>query len=187
MMAWAEEKRNLNASGVVFETTCLARMDVCTTLYFGDCQCSNVGVGIAHFGDASYYPQSGFFRNGRRLFCVQNALKSVGRHFWAMLLRSDIDNFGRESKYNMYLLFMRYRPPAPEPSHGWAFPITAFLNGATPIVHLWRIQRAVRRWLTRRWEGRSLALMMSSDLRLGGASGLALLPPDLVRQHILDC
>jgi hypothetical protein len=158
-------------------------MDGCPTAYFGDCQCSNAGVVMAHFGDASHYPRSGFFRKGRRLFCVQKTPALVGRHFWATLLRSDVDNFGTVS--NMYLLFMRYRPPAPEPSHGWAFPITAFLNGATPIVHVWRIQRAVRQWLRRKWEERALAVMMMSHVRLGALSGLALVPSDVIRLNVI--
>ena len=80
---------------------------------------------------------------------------------------------------------MRYRPPAPEPSHGWSFPVTAFLNGGTPIVHVWRMQRAVRRWLRRKWEERALAVMMVSHVRLGALSDLALLPSDVIHQNVL--
>ena len=164
-------------------------MDGCPMEYFGDCQCSNVGVVMAHFGDASQYPQCGFFRKGRRLFCVQKTPAWVrGRHFWATLLRSDVDNFGpcfHVIMPNVYLLFMTYRPPAPEPSHGWSFPVTAFLNGGTPIVHVWRIQRAVRQWLRRKWEERALAVMMVSHARLGALSGLALVPSDVIHRNVL--
>ena len=163
-------------------------MDGCPTVYFGDCQCSNVGVVMAHIGDASLYAQCGFFRKGRRLFCVQKTPAWLGRHFWATLLRSDVDNFGpclHVTMSTMYLLFMRYRPPAPEPSRCWAFPIPAFLHGVTPIVHVWRIQRAVRQWLRRKWEERALAVMMVSHVRLGALSGLALLPSDVIHQNVL--
>ena len=160
-------------------------MDGCPAVYFGDCQCSNVGVVMAHFGDASLYTQCGFFRKGRRLFCVQKTSALVGRHFWATLLRSDVDNFGADSECKMFFLFMRYRPPAPEPSRCWAFPIPAFLHGVTPIVHVWRMQRAVRRWLRRKWEERALAVMMVSHVRLGALSGLALVPSDVIRLNVL--
>jgi hypothetical protein len=63
--------------------------------------------------------------------------------------------------------------------------IPPVLRGVTPIVHLWRIQRAVRNFLARRYQARTLALMMGLHERLGDLSLISTLPEDVLRCKVV--
>jgi hypothetical protein len=69
---------------------------------------------------------------------------------------------------------------------GLPFPMMAgvcFPSRRASSVYIWRIQRAMRRFLTltRKWEGRALAVMMALHSRLGGQSCLNHLPDDVLQ------
>jgi hypothetical protein len=155
-------------------------MELCPDEWFGVCQCSTEGMEMLHLGEASYYPSLGFYRCGRRLFCIHSFCRA-GRHFWPKVLQAltdlEVETLLPDGTQHMFFLNMR--------THGMQFPLRPALRGIVPIIFLWRIQRAVRKWLDHRREVRSLTLMMVSHARLGEESELALLPVDLIRQNIL--
>ena len=65
---------------------------------------------------------------------------------------------------------------------GMMVPMLSTVGEITPIVHVWRIQRAARRYIRRRLEERALAVAMSAHQRLGADSGLlAEIPCDIFR------
>ena len=133
---------------------------------------------MMHNGGVSFYPKAGMFRHGR-MFCS-------ARH------RRYDDSFWREfvvlspkitTQYMAYLDGEVYRllKIVHVPGLKAFISITPDICTITPVVHVWRIQRAIRRFLKRRFEQRALALCMCYHARLGsGAGTMTCLPPDIL-------
>lgn len=136
---------------------------------------------MMHGNNASYYPSLGFFSTGRRLLHVASC--RFGGHFWHAVIStpSRFSNMtvASDKILRVYHLILDFDMDG---GRGVAYSrIPHTLRAATPIVHLWRIQRAVRRFLADRFQRRALALMMAFHARLGAGSLLAALPEDLIR------
>ena len=137
-----------------------------------------------HGPDASYYPKLGFFRFGRRIYNVASC--RFGGHFWHAVVNTPAHFSGVTVAVDrvlvLYHLLIDFEAGD---GRGVAYSrIPPVLRGVTPIVHLWRIQRAVRRFLARRFQARSLALMMALHDRLGALSLIGTLPEDVIRHNI---
>jgi len=164
----------------------------CTSVWHGSCTCTDIAydsdLKMLHHADVSYYPNAGFFRVGRRLYSARS-MNSMGYHFWLYLVETasypGIMSLYSDSKLHAYFMLLRAPPGQDDEICGVQFYIRATLSGLMPIVHVWRIQRAMRGWLRRRWEKRALATMMAWHVRLGDSSVMASLPSDVIRQDIL--
>lgn len=154
-------------------------MDGCPHANVLHCLCRQARM--MHGPTASYYPELGFFRVDRCLFHVASC--RFGGHFWHAVVNIPSSFSGLvvapDKVLLLYHLILDFEV---EDGRGVAYcRIPHVLRGATPMVHLWRIQRAVRKFLARRFQTRALALMMAFHDRLGVDSLLNTLPEDLLR------
>ena len=150
------------------------------------CRCpKNVNASV-HSADASYYPRACLFRMGRRLFHVRMFDKGLGRHFWEMVVHNSPGLCSRtlypDRLYHVQSLCFKLNAPV---RGGAAVPMQWNIAGVSLVVHMWRIQRAVRAHLRRRWEKRALAVAMAAHHRLGQDSLLAAYPTELLRALLL--
>lgn len=160
------------------------------------CMCFVRQMEIAHHGNVTYYPHAGWLRVGRRLF----RLKYIGRHgqhFWDWLVRlpavtgvvktrklpnacfiscntTQIQDFNELTLWGGVDFLTFSGCP-------WLSISNLGDNLRSPIVLIWRIQRAIRRFLKRRFEERALAWMMGSHARLCGTAGMTDIPEDISR------
>ena len=137
---------------------------------------------MIHHNNSSYYPKAGFFRDGRTLYDVR--VYVLGWHFWHTLVHLP-PGFSL-SKYTyatekMYYLTLRFEGQGNARS-GVMLMANPTLRGVSPVVHIWRIQKAVREYLRRKkFEQRALAVMMGVHIRMGILCPFAGLPVDVVR------
>ena len=156
-----------------------------------------------------------YFRMGRRLFCVRLFHGMFGRNFWETVTKANIFmeddgryappsyyyNYHHKILHNSSCILVLTRNNN-EITYCTATPV---VRCATPIVHLWRIQRAVRRFIEERRSRmrmmRLVAVAMAFHSRLGGGtaaaaagvlttavgSPLAVLPVDLFVNHCCCC
>ena len=130
-------------------------------------------MSMTHVRDTSYYPKAGMFREGRRMYSVrplklsdsvwcgyvERGAKIIITHtreflFESIVITSDV--FDGQS-------LLRFVNPT--------------LQGVYLAIHVWRIQRATRRFLSAR---RALAMAMGLHARLGQQCAFACLPADLL-------
>ena len=152
------------------------------------CRCNAHGMDMVHAGELSYYPKAGMLRKGRMLYCVRVRILDFGWCFWRDLVMMpptvvsfrDVQSDPNRHRYTWTLHFLRHYP-----FDGLSLHVDFTFKGKTPVVHIWRIQRAMRRFLRRRFEQRSLAVLMGSHERLGCGCVFADLSHDLICQSIL--
>lgn len=147
---------------------------------FGLCQCREESPMI-HHGNASFYPKSGCFRVGRILFTARSI--RMGRHFWDLFIHlppgteRHISPHPLHTAYQIRLIAgedgmsIIFEPHLPSP--------TLSIRRVMPMIFVWRIQRAIRSFLRRRWE--ALAMMMALHPRLGLHSPLAGVPGEVLK------
>jgi hypothetical protein len=115
-------------------------------------------------------------------------MRFMGRHFWPFLVdshsRPGAMYISGDPVLHAFFIVLRGLDQR-NLFNGVQFYSCSTVSGLTPMTHVWRIQRAMRGWLRRRWEKRALAIMMAWHVRLGGASALVTLPCDVMRQNIL--
>ena len=146
----------------------------CPTTDHTFCRC--ITDRMIHHNNSSYYPKAGFFRDGRTLFDVR---------VYAFTLVHLPPGFSL-SKYTyatekMYYLTLRFEGQGSGRSGAMLMASPTF-RGVSPVVHIWRIQKAVREYLRRKnFEQRALAVMMGVHIRLGISCPFAALPVDVVR------
>jgi hypothetical protein len=58
-------------------------------------------------------------------------------------------------------------------------------KGVSLVVHVRRAQRAIKRFLRRKWEERALIVMLATHARLGAGSVLGRLHPDVLAAILL--
>ena len=130
---------------------------------------------MMHNGDVSFYPKAGMFRLGRSLCNARN--NQYDDRFWRELATSSPLLAFRRGRYIHYRLLKIVHAPGLEAS----VIITPTIGAITPVVHVWRIQRAVRRFLKLRLEQKAFAVTMCYHKRLGsGSCAIACLPPDVL-------
>ena len=139
---------------------------------------------MIHGDGVSYYPKSGMIRLGRMLFEFRRY--KVSDRYWREFIEMSPTITcvcGRQDS----LPFMGH-------DVFWKTCKISYISGTTgtlhvrpssrtaiPVTLIWRAQRAVKRFLKRRFEQRALALCMSHHTRLGsGACTMACLPPDIL-------
>ena len=125
-------------------------------------------------GGMTYYPQAGCLRIKRKLYNVRSFGGCFGKHFWeTIVLKRGYDTrIGALPwpKHGVIYLSIIVQLPGETPS--MMVPMLSTVGGITPIVHVWRIQRAARRYIRRRFEERALAAAMATHPRLGAKSGM---------------
>ena len=126
---------------------------------------------------------------GRTLFNARD-LGYQGYHFWEHLIKkvdlaSSIERYSgiHTHHYHGYLASFSVPNQFENGSGlGWLCVIMhlkATMCHVSPAVHVWRIQRMVRRFLQRRYEERVTAMLMGSNARLGKNSCLDGLPSEI--------
>lgn len=146
------------------------------------CRCPKDARAGLYSPDASYYPRACLFRVGRRLFDVRMFDQGLGKHFWETVVHHPrTRTLYPDRLYHQQILCVKLHTPV---RAGAAVPMQQrSLAGVSLAVHVWRIQRAMRAHLQRRWESRALALAMAGHHRLGRDSLLAAYPTELL--HVL--
>lgn len=158
-----------------------------------ECKCNTCHLSLTHHKDVAYYPKAGWLRMGRRLFRLR-WVGAHGQHFWDCLVRLSpaigMVNTTKEFKA-CYVSFTTVLIQDTSRKAAWGgvdflhigiWPWMGVDGIVSPIVLVWRIQRAVRRFLKRRFEERALAWMMGSLTRLCGTAGMADIPEDISRR-----
>ena len=142
---------------------------------------------MIHGPENTIYPKAGLLRTGRSLYNVRALLKGEGMRYLELFVSKTCDRIvsvmdrvlGDECW--IYTLIGR---EVGEQNRAY-FCVRRNLKTPPVIVHVWRIQRAIRCYLERRRRGRLLAVMMGLHSRLGRECALALLPADVVRMNIV--
>jgi hypothetical protein len=141
------------------------------------CRCTIDPYKIVHGTDATFYPKAMCFRVGRNLYTIRLFCNYITSHMAEAMIKKQ--NCTREIFIRDCTHFTNIRTGLPYPMMaGVCFP-----SRRASSVYIWRIQRAMRRFLTltRKWEGRALAVMMALHSRLGGQSCLNHLPDDVLQ------
>jgi hypothetical protein len=152
------------------------------------CRCDIKTPAMTDGEGTTYYPKAGCLRFHRRLYNVRSFCDCFGKHFWEMLVSKrgdggDITILPWARHRIVYLAIVR----VDDGTAGMMVPMLSTVGKITPIVHVWRIQRAARRYIRRRLEERALAVAMSVHRRLGADSGLlAEIPCDIFRLILMS-
>ena len=142
---------------------------------------------MIHAGNTSYYPKAGMFREGRGMYSVfprtlpdSNWRLYVERGARVLISRNEFIPVDGDSIWT--IVRTSYSDGWPTLQH-----VRPTLRGIYLAIHIWRIQRAMRRFLRWKFEQRALALAMGQHARLGGQlCAYACLPADLLRHVILS-
>jgi hypothetical protein len=169
-------------------------MSMCTAMHWCECRCKALRdgaiFGMYHTEAATYYPCLGMFREGRRL--IPNVgCWWIGQHAWHTIVHLPESNGltsrvfeknGITKTYEMKVKFHRVIDGQVESWIYWMKMNPIMKNGRFIMGYLWRIQRAVRRFLQRRrWARQArVAVGMALNPRLGSKSLLHGLPAELV-------
>lgn len=131
-----------------------------------DCRCRCTGR-IITVGDTTYYPRFCCLKIGRQLFGYWGRR---GPHYWEFVLQHGGLWIWTDKSHRLYELDVS-RTVAPTPGmiqiRREILPLPHLFRGVTIVVHVWRIQRAVRAFLTRRNRERVVAFAMAWHSRLG--------------------
>ena len=144
-------------------------MHACTSFSPLHCRCDIKQVAMTDGEGTTYYPKAGCLRIQRKLYNIRSFCDCFGRHFWNMLVlnRGDgtqITTLPWARHHATYLAInMRFQ----DETGGMLVPMLSTVGEIAPIVHVWRIQRAARRYIRRRFEARALAVAMAAHPRLG--------------------
>ena len=154
----------------------------CPRVYIGECRCQR-GAYLIASEDSAFYPKAGMYRMGRYMFKVRMQMH-MGEHFWHWLVHKppgvrSVVAFPH-TEYHNYTIAM-ILDPFPCSTSGTFRTVmmnvdTLILGISIPVL-VWRIQRAIRRFLRERLDAKLLALAMASHARLG--VGSPWLPTDL--------
>jgi hypothetical protein len=137
---------------------------------------------MMHNGDVSLYPKAGLFRLGRTLYNVRNVSISDSQWYgfllggpkivWTMPSWSVVPVDGDCVWILLRVYFAQNEPGI--------IHLRPTIKGVFPAIHVWRIQRVIRRFLRRCFERRALAMVMGLHERLGQECVFASLSEDLV-------
>jgi hypothetical protein len=124
---------------------------------------------------ATYYPRCKLLRVENQLFSLQST--RIGRHALQMLVHALSSSFSYtlvSGLYNRIYLGFLYRDSVTRSIGHSQFTcgVEYLHHGVMLVVHVRRVQRAARRYMRCKWEGRALAVMMASHARLGLGSTL---------------
>ena len=152
----------------------------CPAEDIGLCRCKQ-DLKIFHSKDASYYPKAGFFRIGRKLYNGRRV--GAGRHFWEGFISNHawvIKAFVRFCGEHQFCLYAAIQNR--EVVMDVIMTVNAMINRLPPVMHVWRIQRQMRRFLQCKAEieQRRLTALMALHPRLGCQSRVACLPEDVL-------
>ena len=151
------------------------------------CRCSKDMDDIMHSADASYYPRAGCFRLGGRMFTARGYDAMFGRHLLETIVHaprgfSTRGIFTDVANHEMFLSIKVGTANGVGSRVGMFIPIYSTRKNGTAnfAVHIWRIQRAIRNHLRRKYEARALAVCMGWHERLGKHSCFADVPAELM-------
>ena len=161
-----------------------SKMQACMAFSPLHCRCDIKKPAMWDGEGMTYYPKAGCLRFHRKLYNVRSFCDCFGKHFWETL----VSRRGDGTKITMLLwprhhtTYLAIRVRVQADTTGMMVPMLSTVGEITPIVHVWRIQRAARRYIRRRVEERALAAAMAAHPRLGANSGLlAEIPCDIFR------
>ena len=135
---------------------------------------------MIHAGDVTYYPKARLMRHGLTLYNWRHM--RLSDWFWyefmetkskVVCVKLQVDPDHRDCFY-MVIKFS-----AKPGEHATVFCSPSF-SGVSPVIYVWRIQRAMRRFLTSRREQQGLALAMGLHARLGLDCPINCLSSDLL-------
>ena len=121
---------------------------------------------MIHTGNVTYYPKAGLMRHGKTLYDWRHMLLS--NWFWREFIDSkpnvvhtklQVDSLLRDCFF--IIIKISARPATPATVY-----VSPLFRGVLPVIYVWRIQRAMRRFLTSRREQQGLALAMGLHARL---------------------
>lgn len=139
-----------------------------------------------HTQDASFYPKSALFRQGRSLYNWRHL--GVSESFWNKTLdkckndvRIQINIYIDDINRDWFLSILKFSF-----ANGLEgrFYLGPRFNVVFPMFFIWKIQRAMRRFLRKRFEERAVAVMMCLHSRLGQVSELACLHEDTLQSVV---
>ena len=117
------------------------------------------------------------------MFDIRVLLKGVGIHYMEEFLSKPCPRLVglMEDKGGMYIYI-----GVEEGEHSRTyFCVKRDFKTPPVIVHVWRIQRALRGYLKRRQRAKQLAVLMGLHSRLGGQSLIACMPVDVLVMKVL--
>ena len=154
--------------------------DACPASDIGLCKCK-LNLKMLHHDAFSFYPKAMCFRVGRQLYSVRRL--AVGKHFWEVFLsnqtnltRTSVQRIGEDSLRTLYSTIKQ-----DEYVRTVVMTVKLSMYGLPPVMHIWSIQRQMRRFL----QHRKVAVMMALHARLGVHSLLACLPEDVIMEIII--
>jgi hypothetical protein len=142
---------------------------------------------MIHGAENTIYPKAGLFRTGRNLYDIRVLLKGVGVRFFEPFVSKPCDRItgvGGRFWRDEYWIHTYIGVEAGEQSRTY-FSVKRDLGTPPVVVHVWRIQRAIRDYLERRRRARRLAVLMDLHSRLGRECLLARVPVDVVEMNIV--
>ena len=135
--------------------------------------------------DTRFYPKAGCFSYGRQLYSVRRI--GAGKHFWEALIsnktgviHSHLRHSGKDRLRTLYCTIKHE-----EGVRDIIMTVKLNMYGLPPIMHIWGIQRQMRRFLQHRFEKRSVAVLMALHARLGCNSLLGCLPEDVIVEFLI--
>ena len=163
---------------------CANKMQTCMAFSPLHCRCNIKKPAMTDGEGTTYYPKAGCLRFHRKLYNVRSFCDCFGQHFWEMLVsrRGDGTQITMLPWPRHHITYLAINVRVHHETAGMMVPMLSTVGEITPIVHVWRIQRAARRYIRRRVEERALAAAMAAHPRLGANSGLlAEIPCDIFR------
>ena len=154
--------------------------EICPAEDIGLCRCKQ-GLEMLHHEDASYYPKAGCFRIGRKLYNARWI--GAGRHYWKQFILTpnwvvkSSFKVGVQHQFRFHGIIV-----SGAKTLNVIMPVKAMLYNLPPVMHIWRIQRQIRRFLAHKLNlnNRLVAVMMALHPLLGCQSPLCL-PEDVLR------
>jgi hypothetical protein len=129
---------------------------------------------MIHNKNVSYYPKAGMFREGRKMYSVRHFGLSDAMWYEMMARSPEILYIENRGGNGVWITLLRYY-------YGSDWIGYVQFQNIYPVIHVWRVQRAVRLFLRKQYEQRALALAMGQHARLGGElCAYACLPADLL-------
>lgn len=182
-----------SGAGRLFNTRLAhSKMPWCMHRDIGFCCCPPPAHMV--FGlNATYYPTCKLLRVENQLFCMRPT--RIGRHALQMLVHAANSSFfcaPLHTSYKRVFLGFQYSVTLPvggtfvEIPSRFTYAVGYLHNEVLLVVHVRRAQRAIRRYLRRKWEERALAVMMASHARLGAGSALEGLQADVLAMILLS-
>lgn len=148
---------------------------------------------MIHSDDSAFYPKAGLLCLGRMLFKVRMCMH-MGAHYWHWLVHKPpgvrsvvaFPNPGHQN-YTIISVLDSDLHSASNNFRVISMNADTRIHGVSTSVLVWRIQRAIRQFLVRRFEERSLSVLMVSHERLGERSLWKNTPTDVWSKIIAGC